>query len=184
MADTDAERQKRKYYHDRDDHSLCRRENCLKAGKKSFAAQVELDESVVPVAPFEYGFGPNASRYWAGMHKAYVITPDIEPILIQACRLINRLDKLDSILSNRDQTWLYIRRMPNLDADDEVVFKVIMNSALRDERDESTALRGLVSELRAKLGIKDSGEKAKVKATNSIGGLKDEIAAKRLEKQM
>lgn len=68
----------------------------------------------------------------------------IERVLIEeACRLVDRLDRIDGILSGRDRAWL------TLEVDDlgaEVT--VVLDKALSEGRQQQVALKTVLAELR------------------------------------
>ncbi len=68
-----------------------------------------------------------------------------EVVLIEeACRLADRLDKLDAILGGRDKAWITVQ-LP----DDGAVAEVVVDKALSEARQQQIALKQLLAELRA-----------------------------------
>jgi hypothetical protein len=82
---------------------------------------------------------------WADMADAE-LSPAHRVVLEEACRVADRLDRLDALLTARDGDWLRLR------ADDfgsrVVEVRVVVDSLLGETRQQEAVLRGLVSELR------------------------------------
>lgn len=92
-------------------------------------------------------------------------------VLLEACRLSDRLDRLDRIIDGNDE-WLRI----STDEGGEVV--VAVDAALAEARQGATALRGMVADLVKALPKAPTGRGAQPKG----GGLADlsaRIAARR-----
>ena len=165
---TPAERQKRYRQHAKGDHSLCDAKRCPDAGTapppkparrpprpkparttttSKPPGQQEpaptADEAIpAPVAPVQ-GFGPRGTALMAEMADAK-LEPLHRALLVEACRIADRLDRLDAMLDGRED-WIQLR--PRTDDGTEVT--VIVDQLLSEARQQATALRGLVAELRA-----------------------------------
>ncbi|MEU5549216.1 hypothetical protein ABZ738_05555 [Micromonospora sp. NPDC047793] len=85
-------------------------------------------------------------------------------VLEEACRLVDRLDRLDAILNGRDRSWL------SLEMGDDGEVQVVVDKVLSESRQQQLALKQLAAELRAAGG---AGKPA------TGGGILDEIAARR-----
>lgn len=85
-------------------------------------------------------------------------------VLEEACRLVDRLDRLDAILHGRDRAWL------SLELGDDGEVQVIVDKLLSESRQQQLALKQLAAEVRAAGG--DSKP-----ATG--GGILDQLAARR-----
>lgn len=152
MADsTNAERQRRHRRHKAGDHSECDPRRC--------------DDAVTPVVtrPAERRLGLRGRRLWEeeggdGLAGARRV------VLEEACRLVDRLDRLDAILAGRDRVWL------SLEVGDDGEVQVVVDKVLSESRQQQLALKQLSAELRA------SGGDTKPKTG---GGILDEIAARR-----
>lgn len=92
-------------------------------------------------------------------------------LLLEACRIVDRLAQLDRQLRGED--WLRFR------AKDEDGTEVIVyvDRVLAEAREQATALKGIVAELR-QTGGKAKAETAK-KAGGVLAGLTDELAKRR-----
>ena len=88
----------------------------------------------------------------------------------EAARMADRLDRLDSALNDKG-TWL---RFEPTDAGEIVV---TIDNVLAEARQQATALKGIVAELRAALPAPEKGKPA-VKA-GGLGDLSARIAARR-----
>lgn len=157
-----AERQRRYKRHKAGDHSLCLPGRCDLAG--------EAPELVTPSDDNpESRRGPRGIRLWQDMASAG-LGPAHRVLLEEACRIADRLDRLDAILDGRED-WL------KLDVgDDGSQVRVSVDGVLAEARQQATTLRGLVAELRAALPKATPTPKA------NGGGLSDlsaRIAARR-----
>lgn len=135
MPETSAEKTRRYRAHKRGDHSLCdpkRRCTTIEAVEQAEAA--DLPDPVSPTAR-----GPRARALWDEMHEG--LGPAHRVLLDEACRLTDRLDRLDAVLNDRD--WFRLRVSEHDD-----VARVTVDSALGEARQTATALKGLVTEIR------------------------------------
>ncbi|MGN9802052.1 hypothetical protein [Micromonospora sp. L32] len=85
-------------------------------------------------------------------------------VLEEACRLVDRLDRLDAIVNGRDRAWL------TLETDDAGGITVVVDKLLSEGRQQQLALKQLAGELRA-------GGGAAKPATG--GSILDQLAARR-----
>ncbi|HEX6968099.1 MAG TPA: hypothetical protein VF174_04695 [Micromonosporaceae bacterium] len=156
MADrTNAERQRRHRRHKAGDHSLCDPRRC--------------DDAVTPVVtrPLERRLGPRGARLWEE-EGGDSLTGVRRNVLEEACRLVDRLDRLDAILNGRDRAWL------TLEVDDETGgITVVVDKILSEARQQQLALKQLAAELRA-------GGGAAKPATE--GSILDQLAARRAQR--
>jgi hypothetical protein len=158
-----AERQRRHRRHKAGDHSLCLPASCEKAG-----AGPSAPEPVKPVAAPETR-GPRGARLWREMAEQ-VPGPAHRVLLEEACRIADRLDRLDGMLDGNDE-WMRLQV-----AGDNVV--VMVDNLLAESRQQATALRGLVAELRAAMPKAD-GRPAPKQAKGGLSDLSARIAARR-----
>lgn len=84
-------------------------------------------------------------------------------LLEEACRIANRLDTLDNILDGRQEEWM---RFHSRDGGGTVV-EVVLDKALAEARQQATALRGLMAELRA------AGAAVKPQPGGKVAGVAD-----------
>jgi hypothetical protein len=93
-------------------------------------------------------------------------------LIEEACRIVDRLDKLDRLLSGDAESWIDIveaRGNPEL-------AELVINAPLAEARQQALALKQIFTELR-QMGVlvaSESGAKTKAK-----GGDDDELAARR-----
>lgn len=132
MALTSAERQQRSRKHKAGDHSLCDPGRCESAG------------APLPPALDADALASRGRRLWREMTAAAELGPAQLVLLEEACRITDRLDRLDKVLRRRDDAaWLEIQS-----ADGEGrVLRVVVDNALSEARHQATALRGLIAEL-------------------------------------
>lgn len=159
MADSSALRARRSRRHASGDHSLCRPERCAEA--------VVDDTPSVPLAPDSPGgLRERGQRLWNAMTAAGSLGPMQSVLLLEACRIADRLDTLDRQL--RGDAWLRFR----LD-ESGVEVTVYVDRVLAEAREQATALKGIVTEL-AKL----AGQSRPVPAKKG-GGVLADLAARR-----
>jgi hypothetical protein len=147
---TSAERQKRYRQHGKGDHSLCDPKRCdaLRPAPTNTPPGLQepaptADEAIhAPVAPVQ-GFGPRGTALMADMADAK-LEPLHRALLVEACRIADRLDRLDAMLEGRED-WVRLQARN----DDATEVTVIVDQLLSEARQQATALRGLVAELRA-----------------------------------
>lgn len=163
-----AERQKRYRHHRKGDHSLCDRKTCPDApARKSRRAPKPrkattdrppalqepaptADEATTaPVATLnselrvQERFGTRGAALWAAMEPEK-LAPTHRVLLEEACRIADRLDRLDAMLAGRED---WVRLQARNDEATEVT--VIVDNLLAESRQQATTLRGLVAEVRA-----------------------------------
>lgn len=147
-----AERQRRHKRHKAGDHSLCLPASCDKAGQSSPTVTVG-------------GRGERGARLWADMADG--LGPAHRVLLEEACRIADRLDRLDALLEGRQDVWL---RFDSSRDGSEV--RVVIDALLAESRQQATALRGLVAEMRAATGKTSKPPAAKPRGA----GLADLVA--------
>lgn len=164
MASTNAERQRRYRAHNRGDHSLCNSRRC--DGASVTVTPVTTSPSTPAVTP-PAGLGARGRRLWRDL--ATPTTPPAQRVLMEeACRIADRLERLDMILRGESDTWLRL----SLDEDlNQAV--VIIDKAMSEARQQAVVLKQIVAEIRqsACAAGKPTGEQG--------GSLRDQLAARR-----
>jgi hypothetical protein len=96
-------------------------------------------------------------------------------LLLEACRIADRLDRLDAKLRGEDREWLELDERE----DGRTVF-VIVDKALAEARQQATALKSIVAELRqAQGGSRSTGRQAPVKTSEGgAGGTLSDLTAR------
>lgn len=124
------------------------------------------------------GLGPRGSRLWREMTGSGSLTPAHLVLLEEACRLADRLDWLDSILQ---RAFMPVKAD---DGDDEGESPAI-GPLLAEARQQQTAFRGLVAEIRqAQKGSAPASGKPTVRAGGSgVADLSQKIAERRRKAQ-
>lgn len=158
MADlTNAERQRRFVAHHSGDHSLCLIANCPDLAAQNLP---EVDESE---------WGAEATRLWQELEPH--VPGHYRPLLREACRIVDRLDRLDGILQ-RKSDWLRINTM---DFGENVKVKITMDGVLAESRQQAAVAQALVKDL-----AQFAPEKPKAEPkTGGLGDLSARIAARR-----
>ncbi|MEV1295789.1 hypothetical protein [Pseudonocardia sp. NPDC049635] len=137
MADSPAERARRARRHRKGDHSLCD-----PARRCDLADQAAANEAVAAAETRPGGrYGPRGQA----LHDALAGEPWVGPmqraLLDEACRVADRLDRLDAALTDKG-TWLRYERS---DQPGEVV--ITIDSVLSETRQQEMAFRALIAEL-------------------------------------
>lgn len=168
MADrTAAERQRRYRKHRAGDHSLCPpdREDCTTV---TVTASVTRD-AVTRDAP---DLGTRGCRLWRQLTDGAELQPAERVLAEEACRLADRLDRLDAILRGDEDAWMRFRVN-----EDGTEVTVTLDKALSEARQQQVALKTLLAELRQSRGSKPQ-EQPKQEASR-----RDELAKRREERR-
>lgn len=72
-------------------------------------------------------------------------------LILEACRIADRLEKLDSLLSGDENTWL------TLENGRDGVLEVRVDGALQESRQQTTVLRQLLAEIARQRGSAHPG---------------------------
>jgi hypothetical protein len=134
---TATERQRRSRAHRRGNHSLCDPLRC-----DGQAPAVPVTGRVTSVTPGGVTLGPRGQRLWEDLEPT-TTDPGARLLLEEACRIADRLDRLDRALAGKGNEWLRFRR----DEDGGTVI-VYIDKALGEARQQQVALKQLLSELR------------------------------------
>lgn len=120
------------------------------------------------------GLGSRGSRLWREMTASGSLTPAHLVLLEEACRLADRLDWLNSIISRACSPG-------KADDGDTAGESPAIGPLLAEARQQQTALRGLVAEIRqAQKGSAAPADKPAAKAGGSgVSDLTARIAARR-----
>lgn len=111
------------------------------------------------------GMGPRAAALWDELYEPKA-TVDRVVLIGEACRLTDRLDKLDLLLAGDIETWSILIFRSNQDT-----YELKIDGASSEARQTATALRQILSQLTA--GQSESPG----------GSIADEIAARRAARQ-
>ena len=109
--------------------------------------------------------GKRGGQLWTEMTTDASWGPAELVLLEEACRLADRMDRLDSLLSGDIDTWLRLR------VDDSGVdVSVQVDSALSEARQHAVAFKAILAELRqgqkAGRGASPAGEKVRAGVTD------------------
>lgn len=144
--------------HKENDHSLCRPESCDLAPPPSYLPDPQPSE-----------WGETATLLWGELEPH--VPGHYRPLLREACRIVDRLDRLDGILQ-RKSDWLRINTM---DFGENVKVKITMDGVLAESRQQAAVAQALVKDL-----AQFAPEKAKVEPkAGGLGDLSARIAARR-----
>ena len=166
MGLSDAERARRSRAHRKGQHHLCDPERCPAAAGAAVTASVT--EPVTGVTRDDVTLGPSGRRLWREL-SGDSLAGGRRNLALEACRLSDRLDKLDDFLRGHEDTWM---RFHSRNEDGSIV-EVVVDKALAEARQQAVALKQIVAELR-------QGAGADKPATG--GSILDQLAAKRAQR--
>lgn len=111
-----------------------------------------------------------SERFREHMAQAVEADPAVEMLVVEACRIMDRLDQIDAIITNKAE-WVQLMhfRVQNGDAQEVTV---TIDGVLAEARQQSTALKGILAQLG--LGKADLSGK-NTKASDPL----DDLAARR-----
>lgn len=138
---------------------MCRPDRCTNAVE---AEQFDHPGNQVRPTVFE----ESGARLWDAVMASTSLGPLQMPLLVEACRIADRLDVLDRQLNGHD--WLRFRHD---ESGAEVT--VYVDRVLAEAREQATALKGIVAEL-TKPGAQQKAAPAK-----KGGGVLADLAARR-----
>lgn len=169
MASTPAERQRRSRAHKVGDHSLCDPARCEAV---TVARDVTPVVTRAPSRPRTSSpsprFGSRGERLWQELSPG---RGPAEIVLIEeACRLADRLDRLDAVLAGDQMTWMELR------GTEDGPTVIVVDAVLSQARMHATTLRGIVTELR-----QSAGANAGAPASQGASFL-DQLAARRAQR--
>lgn len=149
MPDSPAERARRARRHKKGDHTLCD-----PARRCEALDQIDLGPAEPAAASSVYdverdGLGPGGQELWTAM-VGLGLPPGHRVLLNEACRIVDRLDRLDSALE-RKKTWL---RFETADGGELVI---IVDNVLAEARQQASTLKALIAEIRTALPKSASG---------------------------
>lgn len=90
------------------------------------------------------GLGARGRRLWREMHDLTAFNPAERVLLEEACRIADRLDRLDRLLTGSAQDWV---RLVESKGDPERQ-EVVIDNALSEARQQANVLKQLVAALR------------------------------------
>lgn len=122
---------------------------CRQCRAEALAAEKAAGEtsSSAPASTPADGFGERGRRLWRDL-KGATLPPADRLLLEEACRLADRLDRLDAFLVGQEDAWLRFRARN----EDGSVVRVVVDRALSEARQQADTLRGIVADLNRKLG--------------------------------
>jgi hypothetical protein len=129
----------------------------------------------VMASDFPPGLGERGSRLWREASASWSLTPAHSVLLEEACRIADRLDVLNTII---------LRASSQVNGDDEETSgeSVDVSGLLAESRQQATALRGLIAEIRQ--GQKGSvAVPAETSGGSGVSDLSARIAERRKQAQ-
>jgi hypothetical protein len=168
MSSSSTERVRRLRQHRKGDHSLCVEGRCPDAGSVSpaVASAVSTKRGTQQPRQSPARFGRRGQKLWTDLNDG-TRGPGEIALIEEACRIADRLDILDRVLTGDQSAWMTLRS-----DDDGTETVIVIDQVLTQARMHATTLRGLVAELRQSAGS------AKAPAGQG-GSILDQLAAKR-----
>lgn len=145
MADTPAQRQKRYRLHSKGDHSLCVLGRC-----PDVTPPVTRNTGPDLGEQGEHGLGRAGAALWSQMSGGThgKLGPMQRVLLLEACRQVDRLEKLNDILRGDVHTWLTLQLREDEEDEFERTYVVVVSSASEEARRLAGTLKTLISEIR------------------------------------
>lgn len=143
MADTPAQRQKRYRLHSKGDHSHCVLGRC-----PDVTPPVTRNTGPDLEEQGDHNLGRAGARLWSEMNSGALLGPMQRVLLLEACRMTDRLDKLDAVLAGDVHTWLTLELRTDEEDEFERTFVVIVDKAHAEARLLAVALKSVMSEIR------------------------------------
>jgi hypothetical protein len=113
--------------------------------------------------------GPRGARLWEKLTATARQDPAALVLIEEACRIADRLDRLDEVLRGTADAWLHLETN-----EDSGTVVVVVDRALSEARQQAIALKQIITELRqAAGGAQQPGQG---------GGKADELAARRRQR--
>lgn len=128
------------------------------ADEKRGEALLETVEPVESSAPVEDGYPAFLRRggrdLWDSVRENYDLDPTSEVLLLEACRLKDRLDKFTAALASNSTLWFELKEPEEL-KDGTVQMQVVVNSMVSEARQAQAALGQTLN----KIGVLQQAEK-------------------------
>lgn len=109
-------------------------------------------------------FAARGTALWSALEAGRDLTGGNFALAVEACRIADRLDRLEALLSGDGETWFRLR-LPR-DGSSEPI-RVVVNNAMGEARQQANILRQIVAGLPVK-GDDDNSE-----ADRFLDGLAD-----------
>jgi hypothetical protein len=113
---------------------------------------------------------PLSERLRDHFAKQSAADPTVEALVVEACRIVDRLDQIDAIITGKTE-WIQLMRFRTRNEDAQEV-TVTLDGVLAEARQQSAALKALMMQL----GVGKADMSGKAEGT---GDPLDEITARR-----
>lgn len=133
------------------------------------------DSGSVAVPGCPAGLGERGSGLWLALHAGGKFDAAGEALVVEACRLADRLDQLDDVISGKGVLQL-LRFRSLFDSDDERHLVMTVDGVLGEARQQANTLRQIV----ATLGL---GRVAEIEPPKSAEVGPDQLAARRADRR-
>jgi hypothetical protein len=115
--------------------------------------------------------GKRGTQLWRDLGRQGTFDPSERVLIEEACRIVDRLDRLDDLISGDADSWLsIIEQVGNPEST-----KLVINAPLAEARQQALALKQIFTELRQMRGQAADPDAAG-------GGSSDELAAQRAKR--
>lgn len=160
MGESGAQRQARHRRHKAGDHELCIPGNCAVVTPDVTDVVTAEQRHAEPERP---RLGETGSQLWNEMTADGPLPSMAMVLLLEACRIADRLDQLDENLRGGVAEWLQLEVDGNTTT-------VIIDRALSESRQQATALKGLIAEIRQFTGKGKPRQGGQEQGTQQKGG--------------
>lgn len=169
MASVGAERQRRYRAHAKGDHSLC------DPARQCDGVTVTPVTHNAPSLTCPAGLRTRGRRLWRDLTDGKAIEPAQRVLIEEACRIADRLDRLDALLTGDAEDWV---RLVD-DRGDPERQTVVIDKPLAEARQQATALKQIIAELRQAGAVAGTSGKDQPSGEASV---RDQLAARRAKR--
>lgn len=90
------------------------------------------------------GLGVKGTRLWRELHKEHTFSPAEKVLVEEACRIADRLDRLNALLIGDEEAWAWLRPA----SPDGDTVNLVIDDAMSEARQQANVLKQLIATLR------------------------------------
>lgn len=131
-----------------------RREADERRGERLLDAAEKVDEATVGADGYPRFLRRGGRELWDAVRSEYDLSPTGEVLLLEACRLKDRLDKFTAALASNSTLWFELKEPEEL-KDGTMQMQVVVNSMVSEARQAQAALGQTLN----KIGVLQQAER-------------------------
>lgn len=108
--------------------------------------RTEIEEVADVVEGYPPFLGPSGRELWDALNEAYEVSPVSEPLVVEICRMKDRLDRCAAALANNNTLWLELGEPEEL-SDGSVQMQVVVNNLIGEARQLALSQAQLMKKL-------------------------------------